>query len=79
MEYLIHERLEGGGSIRQAERHDKELIEHMMSAEGGLLNIFLRYPNLVISRTQIQLGEIFGPIEFIYDGYWKFVLHRALV
>ncbi len=83
MEYLIPERLEGGGSIRQAERHDKELVVPMMSAEGCLLNVFLRYPNLVIPRTQVQLGEVFGPIkfvqEFIYYGYWKFILYRDLV
>lgn len=42
MEYLIHERLEGGGSIHQAESHDQELVVPMMSAEGYLLNVFFR-------------------------------------
>jgi hypothetical protein len=53
MEYLIHERLVGGGSIRQAERHDKEFIVPVMSAEGGLLNVFLRYLNLMVPQTQV--------------------------
>jgi hypothetical protein len=46
---MIHEALEGGGGITQANGHDQKLIVALMSSKGILGNVFLFHMYLVVA------------------------------
>lgn len=54
MKDSIHEGLEGGRSIRQAEGHDEELIVALMRSKSRLLNVNLMHLDLVVPCSQVQ-------------------------
>jgi hypothetical protein len=80
---MIHETLKSGGSIREAEWHNQELIVTLMSYECSLGNVFLLHMNLVVSRTDIKFGKILSTTQFIQkvinDKNGKFVFDCEFV
>jgi hypothetical protein len=56
-ENIVHKHLKCHRCVRQAERHDEELEEALVCAEGCLLHIVVVHPDLVVARAQIKLGE----------------------
>jgi hypothetical protein len=80
---MIHEALEGGGSITQAKRHDQELIVALMSVKGHLWNVCLFHTYLVIARAKIKFSKELGATQFIQevinDRNGKFVFNGQFV
>jgi hypothetical protein len=68
---MIHEALEGGGGITQAEGHEKKLIVALMSSKGSLRNVCLFHTDLVVATQFIQ--------EVINDMNGKFVFNGEFV
>ena len=54
--YFIHQFLERGRGICEAKWHDQKFIMAIMCAESCFRDIIRMDPNLVIPRTNIQLG-----------------------
>ena len=79
----VHEALERHRRVGQAEWHDQKLEVPMMRAEGRLLDVICVHLDLMVARTEIQLGEKFGAFEFIQEllYHWngEFVLDYAIV
>jgi hypothetical protein len=82
-EDMIHEALEGGGSITQAKGHDQKLIVALMSVKGHLGNVCLFHTYLVIARAKIKFGKKLGATQFIQevinDMNGKFVFNGQFV
>ena len=69
-EDAIHEALEGGGSIGEAEMHDEEIEGAVASAEGGLPLVAWGDANEVVGSSEIDLGEnlrVAEAIEEVWD------------
>jgi hypothetical protein len=66
-EDVVHEVLECGWRISEAERHDKVFEMTVAGAEGGFPLIAFFDAEKVITRSQIELGEVFGSLEPIHD------------
>jgi hypothetical protein len=66
-EDMIHEALEGGGSITQAKGHDQKLIVALMSVKGHLGNVCLFHTYLVIARAKIKFSKELGATQFIQE------------
>ena len=64
-EDVIHEALEGGGSITQAKGHDQKLIVAVMSEKGHLGNVCILHMYLVIVQVKIKFSKEFGTTQFI--------------
>ena len=54
---VVHESLEGGGSIAEPKEHDGGFEESHGSDESSLPLIFLSDANVVISPTNVEFGE----------------------
>ena len=67
MEDMIHEALEGGGSITQAKVHDQKIIVALMSAKGRLWNVFLFHTYLVVDKMKINFSIYLGATQFIQE------------
>jgi hypothetical protein len=67
MEDMIHETLEGGGSITQTKEHDQKLIVVLISSKGSLTNVCLFHIDLVVSRMKIKFSKELGTTQFIQD------------
>ena len=55
---FVHEALEDGGSVLQAERHTLVLVKTSVSPEGGLLPVFSRNFDLVESFVGVECREV---------------------
>lgn len=68
----IHEALKSGRRVGEPERHDPELEVAMVSLEGGFIFILLPHADLMVTRTQVQLGEDCCASQFVeqlvHDG-----------
>ena len=62
---MVHEGLECQRSIAEAEKHDCGFIETKGSNECGLPLIFFMNANVVISPSDIELGEEGGVFHVI--------------
>ena len=82
-EHIIHESLERRRSVAQPERHDQKLVEAFVGAERRLVYVLRPHAHLVVPRTQVQLGEETGAMEFVQQLVdhrdRKGVLHRERV
>jgi hypothetical protein len=67
MKDMIHEALEGGRGITQANGHDQELIVTLTSSKGSLGVVNVLYTYLVVSRTHIKFSEILSTTQLIQD------------
>ena len=56
-EDVVHESLEGGGSIAEPKEHDGGFKESHGGDQSGLPLIFLLDANVVISPTNVEFGE----------------------
>ena len=56
-EEVVHESLEGGGSVAESKEHDSGFKESHGGDESGLPLIFLSDANVVISPTNVKFGE----------------------
>ena len=54
---VVHESLEGGGSVAESKEHDGRFKESHGGDEGSLPLIFLSDANVVISPTNVEFGE----------------------
>ena len=54
---MVHEGLEGGGSIAKSEEHDSGFKESHQSDKGSFPLIFLPDTNVVISPTNVKFSE----------------------
>jgi hypothetical protein len=80
-EYRVHEIHEVGWGICENKGHDQELVETITSGEGSFENVTRSNFDLMITGTEINLGENFGSSQlikkninsgkriFILDGY----------
>lgn len=50
-EYVVHERLDGGRGIGEAERHDQELEETQMHAKHRFVDIVGVHDHLVVAEA----------------------------
>ena len=77
---VVHQPLERRRCAAQSERHDEELVEAVVGAERGLVDVLRPHPNLMVPR---QLGEVAGAMELVEqlidDGYRKSVLDGECV
>jgi len=59
-QHHVHERLERGRGIAEAEWHDEELVQAVVCSERRLLHICRVHPYLMVARSKVELGEEFG-------------------
>ena len=82
-EDVVHEALESGGCICEAEGHDGILEMAIAGAEGGLGDVVGVYADLVVAMAQVDLGEDCGAMEAIEElvdtGEGVAVLDRDVV
>ena len=62
---VIHEVLESGGGIGEAEEHYSGLEESLMGDEGSFPLMSIFDLDILISPLDVKLGEDFCPLEFI--------------
>jgi hypothetical protein len=75
-EHLVHEIHEVGRGVGQAKGHHGVLKQTITGGEGGLGNIGLSDFQLMISGTEINLGEYLGSIQLIKQvfDFWEQIL-----
>ena len=56
-EDVVHESLEGGGSVAESKEHDSGFKESHGGDESSLPLIFLLNVNVIISPTDVEFGE----------------------
>jgi hypothetical protein len=65
LQYIIHQSLECGWRISQAERHDYKFEGTTMCTEGCFVDVIRVHPDLMITTPEIQLCEETCTSEFI--------------
>ena len=75
---MIHESLEGGGSVAESKEHDGGFEESHGGNESSFPLIFLLNANVVIFPTNVEFGEQGGLLhvinEFRDEGEWIGIL-----
>jgi hypothetical protein len=61
-EDIVHEALEGGGGVGEAEGHDRVFEVAVAGAEGGLVDVLFGDPDLVIAVPEVDFGEDGGAV-----------------
>jgi hypothetical protein len=83
MEHVIHERLEGGGSIGETKHNEQNFDVAMVRLECRLGHIIWVHQHLVVAAMKAELGEVARPFELIQelinDWDWKLVFHGLSV
>ena len=64
---VIHEVLESGRGIGETKEHHSGLEESFMSNEGSFPLMSIFDLDIVVSPSDIELGEDFCPLEFINE------------
>ena len=67
VEGVIHESLERGRGVGEAEEHDSGFEEPLMGDEGGFLLVSVLDTDIVVSPSYVELGKDLGVSEFIYE------------
>ena len=62
---VIHEALESGRGIGETKEHHSGLKESFMSNEGSFPLMSIFDSDIVVSPSDVELGEDFHPLEFI--------------
>jgi len=70
LEDVVHHRLEGGRTVREAEEHDKGFIQAAVGPEGGLPFVPFLYPDVVEAPSDIQFREVLGSVE-LRNQFWN--------
>jgi hypothetical protein len=63
--HRVHEVHEVGWGICETKGHHQELVETITSGESSLRNVTRSNFDLMITRTEIDLGEHYGPSQLI--------------
>jgi len=63
LEDVVHHGLEGGGTVCEAEEHDKGFVQAVVGPEGGLPLFSFLYPDVVEAPPDVQLREVLGSAE----------------
>src|ERR1044072_7933875 len=73
MKYPVHVIHEYCGCIGYSERHHQVLIVTITGPEGSLLYIFFLDPDLMVTRSQIYLGEYRSSLQLVHQiiNSWK--------
>ena len=61
----FHQPHEGCGGIPQPERHDQLIEKALLVYVGSLPYITGFYWYLVVTKLQVNIAEIFGPLELV--------------
>jgi len=69
LEYVIHHHLEGGWAVGESKEHHQGLKQPSVSLKCCLPLIFLSDPNIVVTPSNIQLGEVLHIMELV-DELW---------
>ena len=64
---MVHESLEGGGSVAEPKEHDGGFEESHGGNESGFPLVFLLDANVVISPTNVKFGEQGGFFHVINE------------
>ena len=64
---VIHEVLESGGGIGETEEHHRRFKESFMGDEGSLPLMSVFDLDIIVSPSDIELGEDFRPLKFINE------------
>ena len=67
MEDVIHHGLKGGRAISKAKEHDKRFKKTTVGTKGCLPLISLLYPHIIVAPMDIELGEVSGSTELVYE------------
>jgi len=70
LEDVVHHHLEGGGTVREAEEHDKGLVQAVVGLEGGLPFVSFLYPDVVEAPSDVQFHEVLGSVE-LRNQFWN--------
>ena len=68
-EDMVHESLEGGGSIAESKEYDGGFEESHGGNESSFPLIFLPDANVVISPINVEFGEQ-GGLLYVIDKFW---------
>ena len=78
-EDVIHHCLKGGWAVGELEEHDQWFEEPLVGLEGHLPLGSLGDVHIVVSPPDIELGEVLGTLELVYElrdeRDWVLVLH----
>ena len=64
---MVHECLEGAGGIAEAKEHDSQLKKTQRSDERCFPLIFLSDLDVVVSPSNVELGEVRGVLHIINE------------
>jgi len=64
---ILNQRLKSSWGIGESKRHNLVLVVAISSAKCCLWDVILMDSNLVVARTEINLGEYLGFIETVYQ------------
>jgi len=64
-EGVVHESLEGGGRVGEAEEHDGGFEEAFMGDESGFPLMSVLDADVVVAPSDIKFSEDFGISEFV--------------
>jgi len=67
---VVHHRLEGGGTVCEAEEHDKGFVQAAVGPEGGLPFVSFLYPDVVEAPSDVQFHEVLGSAE-LRNQFWN--------
>ena len=66
---MVHESLEGGGSITKSEKHDSGFEESHGGDKGSFPLVFLPNANVIVSPLNIKFSEQ-GRFFYIVNEFW---------
>src|SRR5215471_17808196 len=67
MKYIIHEKLECGGSISEPERHHQIFESPVSRSERSFPFMTFRYPHVIVSCPKVDLGEDLCLPQLVYE------------
>ena len=62
---VVHEHLEGGGCVGEAEEHDHRFVKSQRGDEGRFPLVFFPQLDVVVPPSYIELGEEGGVLHVI--------------
>jgi hypothetical protein len=63
---VIHEALEGSGTVAHAEKHDSWFKESVARFKGGFPLVFFPDSNIVISPANVKFAKYFHALQVFY-------------
>ena len=67
LERIVHEPLEHSGGVAQTEEHNCGFKESFVSDEGHLPLVAILYANVVVSQTNVKLGEMMSIFQLVHE------------